>query len=375
MDSRLFRYAFVVIGFVVSLVTITTMETGAMGNFDFDLYFFAGQLEQHSTFTDTNALFARMDALGVHHLTDGAYGAPPLVALVFQPLSLIPIDIAHVLWNLLTAAALVAAFRKAVPNSWWLVWLALVLFSPAMLLGLQLQNFSVLTLCLLAYAYGAARHGDQRATGIALGIAAAFKLYPIFIIVALFFLGRRSGPTLRWALGTGAITVVFSLPALGIHDIVPAYQALFDVAGTMHKQSDNVGLPGFVLNQGGTSNQAKLVNVIASLLAFLALYRSRRLSIASFVALATCLMLVSQSISWVEYLPMLILGLWSLCSFEVRRFVVGVACACFALAVEFQRYLSLYEHMFAISTAASLAFCLILLFVGLRSKVRESINH
>jgi hypothetical protein len=136
---------------------------------------------------------------------------PPFAAVVFAPISLLPVIPAQVLWELASVAAfaiacvitLKLAGRRATPAAVAAVLAAGLLLEPVYHTVLQGQINLILLALVLADVWRASR---GRPAGIGVGIAAAIKLTPA-IFVLLFLLARR---------GRAAVTAVATFLACGL---------------------------------------------------------------------------------------------------------------------------------------------------------------
>jgi hypothetical protein len=274
--------------------------------FDFDLHYFAGVIEQHGSYTDTTTLFRVMAEAGVAKHDEGVYGTPTLVALVFQPLSLLGLLAAHAVWVVVAGIALVASVRAAAGRR-WLIWLVALLFTPALISSVYIGNPSTFTFCLIAAAYGNLRKGDQRAAGIALGVATALKLFPGFLVVAL--IANRQWRAVKWAAAVFAALVVVTVPALGFHDAVRAFRMMASIGGYVHPWEHNESMPALLLHMGVGQVVASWSSKVLLVAGAVAVLRWRHPRPHVTLGVAVLVMLLAQSISWRHYFPLALLVL------------------------------------------------------------------
>ncbi len=150
---------------------------------------------------------------------------PPAFLLLIGPFTLLPIALGALLWDLGALAAIAASLAliarelRLTLNAWWLGLLAVLLIFWPPLLGTLLEaqiSPVLLLLCTLAWRW--ARAGRSVPAGIALGLAAAIRLFPGLAV--LYFVVRRDW---RAVLAAGAAFVVseaLALPLIGVHGYV-----------------------------------------------------------------------------------------------------------------------------------------------------------
>jgi hypothetical protein len=303
-----------VIGLVVTAAALSLWVAHPwvpVSNYDFDLYYFGGIVERTGSYTDTAAVLELADAAGKDVAEAGVYGSPTLVGLIFQPLSLLSLHTAHIVWPLMTVALLVIGVRRAVGDAWWPVWLSLALVSNSNLAAIGNGNFAIVTVALLLFTYGSIRQGKQKQAGIALALAIAFKLYPAFLLLPL--LVKKQSGVLRWALSALTALLALTIPALGWNDSWSAIEQTLDVASFVHPWTENNGIPGALLHLTGNQELAKWVSRFAVLGSAVAVWMLReRVTTPSLFAVAAVLMTMSQSISWHLYFGIALLALLAL---------------------------------------------------------------
>jgi len=142
---------------------------------------------------------------------------PPLVALVFAPLALLPIRLAFLVW---TAAGLAAALWAAgrIARVWhrpvWQV-AALLLACHGMPIGIILGQLHLMVFALVTMAWLADREDRFRAAGVWLGVAIYLK--PFLTLVAMYWLWRRA-----WRAALTAAAVAGAGYAIGLLWLRPA---------------------------------------------------------------------------------------------------------------------------------------------------------
>jgi hypothetical protein len=305
---------------------------------DFDLYYYGGVAERSGTFTDTPRVLALAHEAGARPTESDVYGSPALVALVFQPLSLLPLRVAQRLF-IAVAALLAGVATWAAATRWRPAWVALVMCASGTLFGLALGQASLVTLALVFGGFAALRADRQVRAGVLLGIAAALKLYPAFLIVAL--IAHRLRPAVIAWIATVAALGVCTAVALGPHDVRPAVERTRDVSGSVDGTRQNQSVPALVQRLAGddAAGTAALVLPIAAAALVVAVARRHR-DPARTLAMAAVAGLLAQSISWEHYVPLALIGPLALTSgrlpprWSPRAVVVGlVAVAGTALAI------------------------------------------
>jgi hypothetical protein len=162
------------------------------------------------------------------------YKYPPTFALIFAPLTRLPFVPALTIWRIINLLMLVGACALllrayAVPlRSWAGAALLLLAFSLRPLADtLAYGQPDLLLLLLLAAALAALLRGQDRRLGAWIGIAAALKLYPAYLIG--YALTQRRWRAAISALAAAALFGGLSLVAFGwpvhwtfLHDVLPA---------------------------------------------------------------------------------------------------------------------------------------------------------
>lgn len=297
---------------VLAAVAVALIAVNAYGRQelkDFDLLHAAGAVERDGSYTDTAQVLDAGDDDGRAAVPLYIPGPPPLIALVFQPLSTVPVDSARVLFLVASAGATLAALRLAQPRD-WPVWAVVLALTAGTIWGVALGQVSLLITGLVIAAYGFWTGGRSTAAGLALGVAAALKLYPAFLLVPL--LCHRDWRAVRAAVAVGGALGLLTVPALGLHDTRLAIERTVNVASTVDPWIHNQSAPAVIARAwgDGVAGAAGLVLTAVSVATLVAV--ARRASPAVTFAVAVLLMLISQSLTWEHYLPLAIVGLFGL---------------------------------------------------------------
>lgn len=126
------------------------------------------------------------------------YFYPPLLAVAFRPLALLPFEVAATLWMALLVAALVGSIWLAGVRSRW-TWYVLGWLAAPIAWSLVIGQAQILVMFLLTLA-----------TPFGVALAGSLKVFPA--LAAVYWLGRRDWPMLRrfiaWGLGLAALSFV-----------------------------------------------------------------------------------------------------------------------------------------------------------------------
>lgn len=130
---------------------------------------------------------------------------PPLTLLLALPFSFFPWKAAHLLWELFLCVAVGVSLLMLRIRT-----LELFLFAPVWYGGLAIGNVDVIVICLCLMAMSDL---SQRRSAVALGLAAALKVYPLLLILGLAATGRYRA--FFTALLTGAAATLAATAFLG----------------------------------------------------------------------------------------------------------------------------------------------------------------
>ncbi|HUR20828.1 MAG TPA: glycosyltransferase family 87 protein [Vicinamibacterales bacterium] len=291
---RILSFVFLALSLYLARVETQTNEAGKL--IDFDLYYYGGMAERSGSYTDTGEVLRLAGDAHRPVSADGVFGSPSLVGLVFQPLSFLDRPVAAAIFEVLAVVALAIAVGQATDSKWWPLWLGIAVISTSNIVAFTLGNFAIFTTALLIFAYGAFRKDHDRRGAVALGIAIAFKLYPIFLLLPLLM--KRRMTAVSWTIGTTAILLAITPLSLGWSDTSAALDQAARISSYVHPWSDNDGLPGSVLRATGNQELAQWTTRLAMLAAGLGLWKLRALPLASLMAVAILFMHLAQGISW-----------------------------------------------------------------------------
>jgi hypothetical protein len=190
--------------------------TGTVGGIDFKAYYIAADmLRSGKDFYDVQQQAEEVQARGLP-LNESYYIYPPLLAIIFVPLTALPMEQAAQVWFFLNMAlyalSLVIIWRalKLSRHSAILplLWILAFLFPPA-LFTLYKGQVNIVILLLLAVTYWLSARDRQVLAGLALGVATMIKIIPVLLLPYAFW--KR-----RYALGLTAVATISVLALLGL---------------------------------------------------------------------------------------------------------------------------------------------------------------
>jgi hypothetical protein len=195
--------------------------TGAVGGIDFKAYYIAADmLRQGKDFYDVEQQIQEVLARGLP-LNESFYIYPPLLAVLFVPLTTLPMHAAAQAWFFLNLAlygvSLWTLWRALdlgrLSRNLPLLWTLAFLFPPA-LYTIYKGQVNILILLLLTMTYWFDVKGAQRSAGIALGVAAMIKVIPIFLLP--YFAWRKKYTLCLATVATLAVIGILGLATVGI---------------------------------------------------------------------------------------------------------------------------------------------------------------
>ena len=276
---------------------------------DFDTYYYGALVERTGSYTEVDRAVNLAKAANRSVSHEGAYGSPALVALLFVPMSFLPLDAAHAIWDI-TVLSLILVISRRVGGRNWLLLLCALALCRSMSLGMQLANAGLLTFVLVAWSFASIRDRKHTTAGIALGTAIAMKLYPGFLIVPLIATRRwkTAGVALLVALGETLLAV----PILTYDDAIKAYSALVRLGGYVHPHIENVSLAGAARHLGVDQSDAKIFSIVLTLCSWALIVALRSPKPERTFALAACLMVAAGSLTWPVYLLVTLLYIFAI---------------------------------------------------------------
>jgi len=201
--------------------------TGTVGGIDFKAYYIAADmLRSGKDFYDVQLQAKEVQARGLP-LNESYYIYPSLLAILFVPLTALPIQQAAQVWFFLNMALYALCLvvisralnlrrhRGILP----LLWILAFLFPPA-LFTLYKGQVNIVILLLLALTYWLCARNRHVLAGAALGTASMIKIIPVLVIPHAFW--RR-----KYALGLTALGTIFVVAILGLVIVGPGPHRTF----------------------------------------------------------------------------------------------------------------------------------------------------
>jgi hypothetical protein len=255
---------------------------------------------------------------------------PPGAVLLVMPFASLSYRDALLLWNLgslafVVVSLIIVALELPARRSWfWLVWACLPFCQP-LYANMRYGQLTPILLLLTTGAWALERRQRDSAAGMVLGIAAAIKLFPAYLLVYFVARGR-----VRVVLAAIVAFIAWNAVAavlLGpdsfreyIETVLPHMEAFrgfgfnLSISGFWHKLFNTVGEPGWVPPLGSYPMLARLGS-LASILIMTAItalisYRART-PIQRDLAFSAALtgMLLASPVTWVYSLMLLVVPL------------------------------------------------------------------
>lgn len=302
----------------------------------------------------TVAVYIRPDLVPTLPIRYNAH--PPASVLLTLPLGLLPYFDAVVLWNVLSMLALAASVGLILGRggldyprwAWWPVASVLLLSSP-LAHQIILAQLNLLLLLLFTIAWRLERANQQVACGAVIGLAAAIKVFPLFLF--LYCLAQRRYRALFAGAGTLILLNGLALLVLGQQAWEDYLTIVMPDVGRFRAAWVNASITGFWSKLFDSPNPAVIPVFAAPLLAKALIAVSSLVLIAAFLlyarraatapqrdcAFAAVVMvaLLLSPIFWHHYfviltLPLLILWRWLPATAAVRA---GLCAAVLMLSI------------------------------------------
>lgn len=205
--------------------------------------------------------------------------SPPLIAVLWRPLALLPAAPIMYLWwlggaGIVTAMTLTMAWRGSAKRN-----LVILLLSPWLALTAWTGNLNCYLIVVLAASFWASQRGHGRSAGAMIAFAALVKVTPLLYLPWLVVRRDRAG-LIGFAVAA-AILGLISLLGAGLQ----AHFAYLDVArATGTAGITDLSIPGILINAGLAPTLAQLSIPIIGIWAVAATWQLRRRSGAAFFA-------------------------------------------------------------------------------------------
>jgi alpha-1,2-mannosyltransferase len=148
-------------------------------------------------------------------LLDLPFVYPPFAAIVFVPLSLLPLGTLKTLWTAATVALVAFVVRRSSALVGWAPTPAATVLLVVVLLALDpihtTINLGQINVVLLALVLADMTARPGRFRGIGVGLAAALKLTPLVFVAYLLLIGRRRAAATALATFAGSVGIGFLL--------------------------------------------------------------------------------------------------------------------------------------------------------------------
>ena len=189
---------------------------------------------------------------------------PPIQTLLFSPLALVSYGTAFGIWSLLSLIlGLVSiylifdAYRNELrPFHVFELSIVFLLFFPT-ILTILLGQISNVLLFLITIAWISARKGNDRISGIMLGIVLSLKIFTgLFIPV---FMIQRRWKLLLWYLGTFFVCNLLAVFFVGLDDHIEYLRTISSI--TWYSSSWNTSLMGFLTRIFGGSESIPIIDI------------------------------------------------------------------------------------------------------------------
>ncbi|ARU30859.1 hypothetical protein CAP31_03650 [Sulfuriferula sp. AH1] len=273
--------------------------------------------------------FNAFNLINTHHtgrLTLHPNLNPPFFTLLLSPLGWLPYQAAFTIWSLLSlgfgviGALLLQRADNRQDTDYTLIVLILLFAYFPTLTNILIGQAALLIFMLVAGGWLAERRGQERLSGILLGLAFAIKLF-MGLFLIYFLLQRRWRPAI-WFMATAAASGLLGLAALGLDSYQNYIQALGSV--TWQSSNWNASAYGFFGRIFGGSENIPLIDapllgktlyylLAATLVILLAWLLRRTQQLApdvradlgfSFTLVAALLI---SPLGWMYYFPLLLL--------------------------------------------------------------------
>ncbi len=224
--------------------------TGAVGGIDFKAYYIAADmLRQGRDFYDVEQQSQEVLARGLP-LNESFYIYPPLLAILFVPLTILPMDTAALVWfflNMILYGASLLVLWKALglgrlSRNLPLLWTLAFLFPPA-LYTIYKGQVNILLLLLLALTYWLHSMGSQRLAGVALGVATMVKIIPVFLLP--YFAWRRQYTVCLATIATIALIGIVGILVVGLGPHLTYVSSVLPSLAEPRPNPSNQSLGGF----------------------------------------------------------------------------------------------------------------------------------
>lgn len=254
------RWGWLLVGALAVLVVVDLSRVWRITNHhDVDVFLQAAErlVRGEDIYADGPAFWAAVESGTIDMKDDSLawpYAYAPLIALLFVPLTWLPLAVARTLWWGTNVVALLAGCWLVIEpwredRSPWLLALLLALlwrYDPAVV-ALRLGQIEIVQFLLLAAAMALLRRERDVWAGVLIGLAAGLKFVPAAL--AVWFMWRRRWQAAGWTLAVAAISILGSFALVTRAQAVAyfAFMSLYGFGGAFAAFPLNQSLNGFVI--------------------------------------------------------------------------------------------------------------------------------
>ena len=218
--------------------------------------------------------------------------SPPPIAVLWRPLAALPGELGVYVWWAIDLAAVAIAIGLMIRRRPLLVSAGVIVVSVPLVYEIGVANMNGLILLGLILTWRAFVLGDDRATGIPVGLMAAFKLTPG--VLAGWLIVERRWSALRWAIATGLVVLAISLLGAGLDAHLRYLGIVRETAG---QGARPLSLAGMAIYLGAPAAIANVLPTIALVVGIVAAALLRKRPDLAFVATVLAMLLGAPTIS------------------------------------------------------------------------------
>lgn len=225
--------------------------------------------------------------------------SPPPIAVLWRPLAALPWELGVYVWWAIDLAAIALAIGLMVRRRPLLVSAGITVVSVPLVYEIGVANMNGLILLGLVLAWRSFVRGDDRGTGIAVGLMGAFKLTPA--VLGWWLIVGRRWTAVRWTVATGLVVLAVSLLGAGLD----AHLRYLDIVREAAAQGARpLSLAGMALYLGAPAAIASALPTLALAGGFVLMAILRRRPDLAFAVAVLTMVFGSPtvSINWFIYL-------------------------------------------------------------------------
>jgi hypothetical protein len=330
-SQRLIAAGFLVLA--VGVFSAVRIAKSSLRLWDFNMYAAAADawLQGQNPYDETELKARWNNTTGKMNLSAQRSIAPATTLVVISPFTLLPLQVAFVLWTILSVSLIVTAiftlwrfcgWTRHDPGAW--IMLACVLASGPFILGISVGQPSLPAVALIIFAARFILRGRERTAGILLALATALKLQ-LGAPIILYYLIRRRWRAALWSGAMFSLLTLIALTRLQAAGVVWADDWLINIQQSStaggpndvtppNKTRDhllNLQLPFYAIAQNRAAASALAWVVTAVLIAVLALRRKRTDNLLE-LSIVLILMLLPVYHRYYDAIVLMVALAWSL---------------------------------------------------------------